>query len=48
MPRKHYIVVDKEEDKEYGFDTMFEARRKLVELVELGIAAYIFMTKVYA
>ena len=40
--------MDTESNKEYGFDSMFEARHKLVELVALGITAYIFAVKIYS
>ena len=47
MGNKQHIVVDKENDQEFSFNTMFEARHKLMELVMLGIAAYIFTAPLY-
>jgi len=48
MPRTHYTVVDKESNTTYDYLNFFEARSKLVELVTLGIATYMFSQRLYA
>jgi hypothetical protein len=39
---KCFVVVDKESDVEYNCLSLSEAREKLVQLVMLGISAYIY------
>lgn len=38
---QRYIVINKESGDEDSFNTAFEARRYLCELLSFGIAAYI-------
>lgn len=42
LPTKCFVVVDKDNNQEHAFDTISAARQKLVELVMLGITAYLF------
>lgn len=47
LPTKSFVVVDKDSNREHVFDTIWDARSKLVELVTLGVTAYMYIAKAY-
>jgi len=47
MKNKQHIVINKDDDEESSYNTMLEARRKLMDLVMMGISAYIITVPLY-
>ena len=48
MPHTLYVVQDQENKLEFEFDSKPEARRKLCELSDKGIIAYIYTAQYLA